>query len=185
MTSLAWRQARKPQASGPQLSISFDSMLSPTYDADAAERFFRKVLQASHVLTPRVITVDKNVAYPPAFEALQQEGMLPKTYLIRPCKYLNNVIEQDHRCVKRRVNPGLGVCGVCHGAATIQGYKAIHMLRKGQIDGIAKRELASLSLSSNQSLQHNPRSFRMCSLPTFTPCIFFPAAMSKISESCH
>jgi transposase-like protein len=46
-------------------------MLSPSRDADAAEGFFRQVLQASHTLTPRVITVDKNAAYPPAFESLQ------------------------------------------------------------------------------------------------------------------
>ena len=41
---------------------TLDFMLSPTRDADAAERFFRQVLQASHTLTPRVITVDKNAA---------------------------------------------------------------------------------------------------------------------------
>ena len=49
-----------------------DFMLSPTRDAEAAERFFRQVLQASHACTPRIITVDKHAAYPPAFEALQQ-----------------------------------------------------------------------------------------------------------------
>jgi transposase-like protein len=74
MSSLAWRQARRPQASGPQLSISFDSMLSPTCDADAAERFFRQVLQASHTRPPRVITVDKNAAYPMAFDLAHRAG---------------------------------------------------------------------------------------------------------------
>ena len=49
---------------------TLDFMLSATRDADAAERFFRKVLQASHTRTPRVITIDQNVAYPLAFEAL-------------------------------------------------------------------------------------------------------------------
>jgi transposase-like protein len=72
---------------------TLDFMLSPTRDADAAERFFRRVLRASHTLTPRVITVDENAAYPPAFEALQQEGMLPETCLLRPFKYLNNMVE--------------------------------------------------------------------------------------------
>jgi IS6 family transposase len=80
-------------------------MLSPTRDADAAERFFRQMLQASHSLVPRVITVDKHAANPPAFATLQQEGVLPETCLLRSCKYLNNVVvEQDHRFVKRRVN---------------------------------------------------------------------------------
>jgi transposase, IS6 family len=81
---------------------TLDFMLSATRDADAAERFFRQVLQASHTINPRVITVDQNAAYPPAFEALQQESLLPETCLLRQCKYLNNIIEQDHRFVKRR-----------------------------------------------------------------------------------
>jgi len=68
-------------------------MLSSTRDADAAERFFRQVLQASQTLTPRVITVDQHAAYPPAFEALQQAGMLPVPCVLRPCKYVNNVVE--------------------------------------------------------------------------------------------
>ena len=109
-------------------------MLSPTRDADGAERFFRQVLQASHTLTPRVITVDKNAAYPPAFEALQREKTLPETCQLRQCKYLNNIIEQDHRFVKRRVNPGLGFGTFAMAKRTIQGYEAMHMLRKGQLE---------------------------------------------------
>jgi IS6 family transposase len=129
---------------------TLDFMLSPTRDAEAAERFFRQVLHASHALTPRVITVDKNAAYPPAFEALQQEKMLPETCVLRPCKYLNNVIEQDHRFVKRRVNPGLGCGAFCTAEQTIQGYEAMHMLRKGQIKGIAKRDVLTQNRVINQ-----------------------------------
>jgi transposase, IS6 family len=83
-------------------------MLSATRDAQAAERFFRKALGASHAVSPRVITVEKNAAYPPAFEALQQTEVLPATCILRICKYLNNVVEQDHRAIKRLVRPGLG-----------------------------------------------------------------------------
>jgi transposase, IS6 family len=53
---------------------TLDFLLSPTRDAEAAERFFRQVLQALHTHTPPVITVDKNAACPLAFEALRQEG---------------------------------------------------------------------------------------------------------------
>ena len=98
------------------MGATLDFMLSPTRDADAAERFFRQVLQASHTLTPRVITVDKNAAYPPAFDALQQDSTLPETCQLRQCKYLNNMLEQDHRFMKRLVNPGWGL-GLPHGAA--------------------------------------------------------------------
>jgi transposase, IS6 family len=129
---------------------TLDFMLSPTRDAEAAERFFRQVLQASHTRTPRVITVDKNAAYPPAFEALQQDSTLPETCLLRHCKYLNNVMEQDHRFVKRRVNPGLGF-GAFHTAQrTIQGYEAIHMIRKGQLEGIARGDVLAQNRVINQ-----------------------------------
>jgi transposase, IS6 family len=129
---------------------TLDFMLSATRDANAAERFFRQVLQASHTINPRVITVDQNAAYPPAFEALQQESLLPETCLLRQCKYLNNIIEQDHRFVKRRVNPGLGF-GAFHTAQrTIQGYEAMHMLYKGQIEGMAKRDILAQNRVINQ-----------------------------------
>jgi transposase-like protein len=129
---------------------TLDFMLSATRDANAAERFFRKVLQASHTLTPRVITVDQNAAYPPAFEALQQEGMLPVPCVHRQCKYLNNVVEQDHRFVKRRVNPGLRFGAFDTAQRTIQGYEAVHMLRKGQIEGLTKRDVLAQNHIINQ-----------------------------------
>jgi IS6 family transposase len=96
-------------------------MLSATRDAGAAERFFRRVLQTSHTRTPRVITVDKNAAYPLAFEALQHIGTLPETCLLRQCKYLNNVVEQDHRFVKHRCEFWSGIWGVRHRAADHPG----------------------------------------------------------------
>jgi IS6 family transposase len=129
---------------------TLDFMLSATRDADAAERFFRKVFQASHTRTPRVITVDQNAAYPPAFEALQQEGMLPAPCVLRQCKYLNNVVEQDHRFVKRRVNPGLGFGAFDTAQRTIQGYEVMHMLRKGQIEGLTKRDVLAQNHIINQ-----------------------------------
>jgi transposase, IS6 family len=65
---------------------TLDCMLSATRDADAAERFCRQVLQASQTLIPRVMTVARNAAYPPAFAALQQEGRRPAPWVRRQCK---------------------------------------------------------------------------------------------------
>jgi transposase, IS6 family len=112
--------------------------LSATRDAGAAERFFRKVLDAGHTTRPRVITVDKHAAYPLAFDALQHDGTLPESCQLRQCKHLNNVVDQDHRFMKRRVNLGLGFGAYATAQRTIQGYEALHMLRKGQLEGVAK-----------------------------------------------
>jgi transposase, IS6 family len=129
---------------------TLDFMLSATRDADAAEQFFRKVLNADHTTLPRVITVDKNAAYPPAFEALQHDNFLPEACRLRQCKCLNNMVEQDHRFMKRRVNPGLGFSAFSTAQRTIQGYEAMHMLRKGQLEGVAKGDVLGQNRVINQ-----------------------------------
>ena len=120
---------------------TLDFLLSATRDAKAAERFFRKALRASHTVPPRVITVDNNAAYPPAFEALQQAGPLPKGCRLRQQKYLNNPVEQNHRLMKRRVNPGLGFEAFHTAQRTIQDYEAMRMIRKGQLQGGPKLDV--------------------------------------------
>ena len=97
-----------------------------------------------------MITVDKNAAYPPAFETIQQEGQLPANCTLRQCKYLNNVVEQDHRFIKRRVNPGLGFSSFRTAWRTLQGYEAMHRIRKGQLAGIAKRDILAQNRAINQ-----------------------------------
>lgn len=86
------------------LGFTLDFMLSAKRDARAAERFFRKALKAVHNQLPRVINVDKNAAYPPAIDELKVDQTLPKTTELRPVKYLNNIVEQDHRFIKRLVD---------------------------------------------------------------------------------
>jgi transposase, IS6 family len=78
---------------------TIDFMLSAKRDARAAKRFFRKMLKAAWRSSPRVINVDKNPAYPPAVKPLKEEGNLPSRIQLRRCKYLNNLIEQDHRFI--------------------------------------------------------------------------------------
>ncbi len=76
---------------------TLDFLLSAKRDTRAAERFLGKTLSASHTQMPRVINVDKNAAYPPAVNDLKAEEQLPETTEIRQVKYLNNIVEQDHR----------------------------------------------------------------------------------------
>ena len=81
---------------------TIDFLLTAKRDAAAAKRFFRKALRALGNPIPRVINVDKNPAFPRAIEASKAEGTLPRRVRLRQCKYLNNIIEQDHRVVKKR-----------------------------------------------------------------------------------
>jgi transposase-like protein len=99
---------------------TIDFLLSAKRDAEAAKRFFRKALGQPHTVNPRTITVDKNPAYPCAVEQMKEDGELWRSSRLRQVKFLNNIVEQDHRRVKR-----LG--GVDKGASqaegrVIQGY---------------------------------------------------------------
>jgi len=120
---------------------TIDFMLSAKRDARAAKRFFRKMLRLPQHSSPRVINVDQNKAYPPAVEELKEEGVLSIAAQLRRCRYLNNIIEQDHRFIKRRVNPGLGFFSFNTAWRTIRGYESMNMIRKGQIAGIGRSEI--------------------------------------------
>jgi transposase-like protein len=87
---------------------TLDFLLTAKRDALAAKRFFCKTLKAMHTQIPRVITVDKNPAYPKAIKELIAAKKLPEIVKLRQIKYLNNIVEQDHRGIKRLVEPGMG-----------------------------------------------------------------------------
>jgi transposase-like protein len=120
---------------------TIDFLLSAKRNTKAAKRFFRKMLKAPKHQSPRVIKVDQNKAYPPAVEELKEEGILPSDSQLRQCKYLNNILEQDHRFIKRRVNPGLGFCNFNTARRTIGGYETMNIIRKGQVEGIRKGDI--------------------------------------------
>ena len=82
---------------------------------------------------PRVINTDGHSAYPPAIVRLKAEGALDEDCRHRPVPYLNNVLEQDHRAIKRRIiNASQHFRSFLGAWRTIAGYEAIHMIRKGQ-----------------------------------------------------
>ena len=115
-----------------------DFLLTAKRDALAAKRFFRKTLKAIHTQTPRVITVDKNPAYPKAIKQLKAAKKLPEIVKLRQIKYLNNIVEQDHRGIKRLVKPGMGFGSFNTARRTIRGYEIMNMMRKGQVLGVPK-----------------------------------------------
>jgi transposase, IS6 family len=111
---------------------TIDFLLSAKRDAAAAERFLAKALGGANHPHPRVINTDEHAAYPPAIVQLKAEGALEANCGHRPVQYLNNVLEQDHRAVKRRVRASQHFRSFWGAWRTIAGYEAVHMIRKGQ-----------------------------------------------------
>jgi transposase, IS6 family len=114
---------------------TIDFLLSPKRDVAAAKRFFRKALKQAHTVNPRTITVDKNAAYPIAARTMKRDGELWRFTKLRQVKFLNNIVEQDHRRIKRLVRPGLGFKSFTSALQTIAGFEAMAMIRKGQVVG--------------------------------------------------
>ena len=81
---------------------------------------------------PRVISTDQAPLYGSAFSGVKQEGILRRRCRHRPVQYLNNILEQDHLAIKRRVKAKQGFREFDAARRTIQGYEAMHMIRKGQ-----------------------------------------------------
>ena len=120
---------------------TIDFLLTARRDAEAAKRFFIKALKANHNEEPRVINVDKNPSYPAAIEQLKKSGTLSEDTELRQVKYLNNIVEQDHRGVKHLINPGMSFGSFNSARRTIKGYEAMNMIRKGQIQDVGKGDV--------------------------------------------
>ncbi len=77
-------------------------------------------------------------AYPKAINELKADKVLPKKVKLRQKKYLNNIVEQDYRGIKRLVKPGMGFGSFNTARRTIRGYEIMNMIKKGQVHGVKK-----------------------------------------------
>jgi IS6 family transposase len=98
----------------------------------AAKRFFTKAINKHGA--PEKITIDGYAATHTAVRELKQSTILPVDVCVRTSKYLNNMVEQDHRRVKQRVYPMLGFKRFDNAVVTISGIELAHKIRKGQFD---------------------------------------------------
>jgi transposase-like protein len=98
-------------------------------------------LSGDGTIRPRVINVDGHPAYARAIAELKQSGDLGRRCRFRPSPYLNNVIEQDHRFIKKRIVASLGFRSAEGALNTIDGYEARQLIRKGQIRRLAKGDV--------------------------------------------
>jgi len=110
-----------------------DFRLSANRDATAAKAFLRKALKTQG-RPPVSITLDGYAASHRAVRELPQHSPCWKDTRLRSSKYLNNMIEQDHRGVKSRIKPMLGFKDFNRAAVTIAGVELLHRIRKGQFN---------------------------------------------------
>lgn len=120
---------------------TIDFLLSAKRDAAAAKRYFRKALAQPNTVKPRTITVDKYPAYLKAVMEMKEDAELRRRSRLRQVKYLNNIVEQDHRRIKRLVRPGLGFGGFWTARRTLAGIEAMAMIRKGQVRNIRGNDI--------------------------------------------
>lgn len=110
---------------------TIDFRLSRTRDVAAAKAFFKKAIRHEG-RPPHTITLDGYAASHRAVREMQEDGLLPKRTKLRSSKYLNNLIEQDHRGIKSRTRPMLGFKSFSSAATTIAGVELLRRIHKEQ-----------------------------------------------------
>ncbi|MCS4320767.1 transposase-like protein [Serratia sp. BIGb0234] len=106
---------------------TIDFLLTAKRDAGAALRFFRKAIRLHG--EPEAVTIDKSGTNTAALAILNGDKAEDETITVRQSKYLNNLIEQDHRNIKRRIRLMLGF----KSQTILAGIEVVHMIRKAQL----------------------------------------------------
>jgi transposase-like protein len=109
-----------------------DSLLCTDRNESAARAFFNKALKTHQPRWPRKLNLDGNAASHRALRLLRQENPRWQRVVIRSCRYLNNIVEQDHRAIKRRCAPKLALKSFRTAAVTLAGIELAHRIRKRQ-----------------------------------------------------
>lgn len=112
--------------------LTVDFLLREHRDIEAAKQFFVQAIN-KHA-SPERITVDGYPATHAAISELKVAEVLVQKTKVRTSKYLNNLIEQDHRRIKQRVYPMLGFKRFANAVTTISGIELVGKIRKGQFD---------------------------------------------------
>ena len=136
---------------------TIEFMLSPKRDLIAAKLFLRLAL-FSGVPTPGVINVDGHPAYPSAIAELKQSRDLGRGCHCRTAPYLNNVIEQDHRFIKKRITASLGFRSAEGACRTIEATRQCMQSEKARSAGWRKA-IRSVSVNTSTPSSASPRNY--------------------------
>ena len=103
----------------------------------------QKALAQPNTVNPRTLTVDKNAAYPKAVADMKKDRQLWRFAKLCQVKYMNNIVEQDHRRTRRLLRPGLGSRRFRTAWRSLVGYETLAMMRKGQVHGICGNDIVA------------------------------------------
>jgi transposase-like protein len=134
-----------------------DSLLCADRSMFAAEEFFRKAV-ARQQSWPLKINLDGNAASHRALRLLRKQDPRWRTVIVRSRRYLNNIVEQDHRAIKRRCAPMLGLKSFRTASITLAGVELAHRIRKRQfsiVDGNPHENPSSKRLWDQALAQHD------------------------------
>ncbi|NQY10502.1 MAG: IS6 family transposase [Flavobacteriales bacterium] len=109
-----------------------DFLLTKSRQRMSAQKFFNKAIENNG--KPRVINIDKIGSNNSAIRVVNRRGLFKKNIRIRQCKYLNNIVEQDHRSVKRRIVNMTGFKEFESAQWTLSGIEVVNILRKNQLE---------------------------------------------------
>ncbi len=135
-----WKYLYRAVDTGGQ---TIDFLLTAGRDTAAALHFFRKAIRRHGEL--KVVTIDKSGANTAALTTLNAGKSADESIRVRKSKYLNNLVEQDHRNIKRRIKLMTGLKSFRRAQTILAGIELIHMIRKGQYqhpqgDGLSPAE---------------------------------------------
>jgi transposase-like protein len=132
-----------------------DHLLYTDRSRDAAQAFFRKAVSTNAATWPRTVNLDGNMASHLALRMLGDQDPRWRGVLVRDRRYLNNIVEQDHRAIKRRCASMLGFKTFKSAPVTLAGVELAHRIRKkqfsigfgGETDGASLRQLWAHALA--------------------------------------
>ena len=134
------REWRYLYRAGDSAGSTIEFMLSARRDVLAAKRFFKNMMRADHRRLPLTIGTDKHASYPEAFSYSVKGKVLPSDCKLKRIKYLKNIIEQDHRAIRRRWRAAQCFRSFHTAERTLEGIEAMHMMRKGQVKRLDGRD---------------------------------------------
>ena len=118
-----------------------DFLLSAKRDKKAAKRFLRRALARDNTRNPRTVVTDRLKSYPGAIREMRRDGDLWRFARHRRGRWLNNLVEQDHRRIKRLTRPMLGFESFATARRTLAGVEAMAMLAKGQVRVVVANDM--------------------------------------------